>query len=159
MLHLQREKTFLMTREGLRSIDDLLALSTNGELHRGDLGEVGERFGTTRHSMGRLWKQYKEDKVTGTPNPRVRSRRAGRAGPRPLDLTPFKEALRDMPLLRITQRSIAAAIGTKLSTFHDHKKDLGFKPHSLFLKPLLTNTDKIQRLRRTRRWAVLTTGG
>eukprot|EP00903_Cladosiphon_okamuranus_P008822 g8449.t1 len=150
----------LSQQERRAALDDLLALSTNGELHRGDLGVVGEKFGTTRHSMARLWKQYKKEKADGVPNPGAQSRRAGRAGRKPMDLTPFIEALRNIPLkLRTTQRSIAAAIGMKLSTFHNHMEDLGVKPHSRFLKPLLTTAGKKQRLRWARRWTAAAAAG
>ena len=155
-----KKRKNMSSDERRAALDELLARSNNGTIRRGDFGVAGDQFGTTRHTMARLWKHYQQEKAAGKSSPAVNNRRKGNSGGKSKDLTPFKEALRDIPLkLRTTQRLIAAALGMSRTTFQRHMKDLGVKPHTRYLKPLLTNTGKIQRLKWARRWTTTPAGG
>ncbi|CAM9193864.1 unnamed protein product [Pylaiella littoralis] len=105
--------------------------------------------------MARLWKRFQAEKAAGTLNPTMSCRRTGRKA---RDLTPFMKALHDIPLkLRMSQRGIAAALGLPTTTLTRYMKNHGIKPHTRFLKPLLSNTSKKQRLEWALSW-ITTTG-
>lgn len=115
-----------------------------------------EKFGTTRHSMARLWKRFQAEKAAGTLNPTI----SCRTGRKARDLTPFMKALHDIPLkLRMSQRGIAAALGLPTTTLTRYMKNHGIKPHTRFLKSLLSNTSKKQRLKWARSWITTTAEG
>ncbi|CAM9715343.1 unnamed protein product [Pylaiella littoralis] len=74
-------------------------------------------------------------------------------------MTPHKEALANTPLKKRTQLAIAAAVGLPQSTFRRRMKDLGVKPQTRYVKPLLRDRDKIARLMWARKWTAMTADG
>ncbi|CAN0057340.1 unnamed protein product, partial [Scytosiphon promiscuus] len=138
----------------------LLGCSRDGKVPRGDFEVVGEKFGTTRHTTSRLWKRYQAELALGESNPSVSCRRKGNAGRKPKDLEPFKEGLKQVPLTaRTTQRAMAKAIGLPPRTMRRHMTELGIRPTTRFLKPLLRDAGKIERLHWARRWVTTVPGG
>eukprot|EP00903_Cladosiphon_okamuranus_P013516 g12588.t1 len=84
----------------------------------------------------------------------------GNSGQKGLDIAALKEVLQEIQLKnRTTIRSIAAALDIPKSTLFDDLKNLGLRSCSRFLKPLLSDDGKAQRLAWALRWVRSSPGG
>lgn len=93
------------------ALDDLLALSTNNAVRKGDFGVLGENFGPTRQSFACLWNKFQEEKAAGVSNPGVKPRRTAKVA---------KEATRPRTFHRgIAQHSAEAAHDTAIHSCSD----------------------------------------
>ncbi|CAN0455456.1 unnamed protein product, partial [Pylaiella littoralis] len=77
----------------------------------------------------------------------LHNKRKGNSGQKGIDIAALKVVLQEIPLKnRTTIRSIAAALEIPTSTLFDNLKNLGLRSCLRFLKPLLSDDGKAQRL-------------
>lgn len=109
-------------------ISELLMGSDAGTLAKGDLTRVAQMFGTNRHSIAKLWKEYTKQKGAGVVDPDLSSRRKGNSGHKGINLVHFREALERIPeKQRTSQRALAEALGMPRSTLSNNLKKLGLR--------------------------------
>ncbi|CAB1117614.1 unnamed protein product [Ectocarpus sp. CCAP 1310/34] len=134
-------------------VAELLKGSNNGALSHGDVKRVVAIYKQTPKTVSKYWKLYNQKKEAGEEDPDLHNKRKGNSGQKGLDIATLKEALQDIHLKnRTTIRSIAAALGIPKSTLFDNLNNLGLRSCSRFLKPLLSDDWKAQRLAWALRW-------
>jgi hypothetical protein len=123
----------------------LLERSMHGRLKRNTTTRVAEMFQVSRYQVQRVWRRVKECRSQGIPVD-VSSRKPKNGGRKKVqdDLS----VVLSVPLhRRTTIRSLAEAIGVPKSSLHRWFKQGKLRRHSNALKPLLTEANKIDRLR------------
>eukprot|EP00903_Cladosiphon_okamuranus_P013263 g12367.t1 len=150
----------LTTPEKKGMVAELLKGSTNGVLSHGDFKRVAAMYQQTPKTVSKYWKMYNQKKEAGEQDPDLHNKRKGNSGQKGLDIAALKEALQEIQLKnRTTIRSIAAASDIPKSTLFDDLKNLGLRSCSRFLKPLLSDDGKAQRLAWALRWVRSSPGG
>jgi len=123
----------------------LLARSKNGKLGKKDTSIVADRFGLHIRTVQRLWKRGKDQLANDIPVV-VASQKRGRCGRKaiPLDL----EQLRSIPLKqRMTVEDVSSKLGISKSRIQRYLKKGLLRRHSSSIKPYLTDTNKMTRLK------------
>ena len=116
----------------------LLGMETNGNLLRGSLAEVAEKFQTSHPTVSRLWGQAKlsrsESKLV---EKEILSKKTTR-GRKKWDDKAMKKAIREIPLKkRKTMCVLAKELGMPLATLQARKKQVFW--HTSLLKLSLTD--------------------
>ena len=88
-------------------------------------------------------------------SPDLRNKRFGNSGERGVDLAALRAAIREVPgKNRITQRSLAAALGLPLTTLHKNPVGLGLRASKSCFNPFLRDSGKLRRVQWTPRWVL-----
>ncbi|CAM9276214.1 unnamed protein product [Choristocarpus tenellus] len=154
----KRKNLTLVERRAV--ITELLQGNKNGSLIHGDIKRVAEIFDRNTRTIARLWKSYKTQKDAGIIDPDIGMRRKGKCGRKGINIDDLRHALQMIPIKNhTTQRALATQLGIPLSTLHDNIEKLGFRSCTTYLKPLLTDECKLQRLRWATRWVMEGCGG
>lgn len=141
-------------------VDELLQSSKKGKPVWGAFGIVAEKFGSNPKTIKQIWRLYKSQKDEGIVNPCLRSKRRGNSGRKGIDIDYYRELLKHIPLKnRTTQRALAGALGIPRTTLQKNLKKLGLRVVSCYLKPLLTDSGKRERVEWAVRWCRPTPGG
>ena len=123
----------------------LLMRSKNGKLGKHDTTIVSNQFGVKIRSVQRIWRQGKNQLSQNIPVvvPNLKKGRSGRKAI-PLDL----EKLRDIPLKqRMTIEDVSSKLGISKSRIQRYLKKCLLRRHSSSIKPYLTDTNKMTRLK------------
>ena len=88
-------------------------------------------------------------------SPDLRNKRFGNSGERGVDLAALRAAIREVPgKNRITQRSLAAALGLPLTTLHKNPVGLGLRASKSCFNPFLRDSGKLRRVQWALRWVL-----
>lgn len=110
--------------------------------------EATDYFKTSRFTIARIWKQIK-DNLDDNTNWNLNSKRKGNCGRKAIDWSANLAVIKEVPFMqRGTIRGLSGALGIPTtSLFHLFKRGDCIKRESNFIKPLLNDENKIQRLR------------
>lgn len=129
----------------------LLARSSNFRLEYGAIKQISTDFGCSARTIARLWKRGVEGLRQGKTDAFL-ARRRGRCGRKRLFTAPqavqLWERIELIPLAERTDfRTLAERTGISKSTLVRSFKDKLFRRHTSVLRPLLTNNNRIERLK------------
>ncbi|KAH9135628.1 hypothetical protein AeRB84_019004 [Aphanomyces euteiches] len=128
----------------------LLKAMVNGRLPYGAVSEVAERFQCHRTTISRLWSRARRSSLRGDLAADIASRKRGNSGARrhrtPQDIEESIKAVAQED--RQTLRTLAAHCKIPKSTIMRHMmEESRLKARSSHIKPLLTDANKMTRLR------------
>ena len=143
----------LTDAQRIRAFGLLQGALKDGKLPHGELTKIAKIFGVTRVTISNLWK--KGTRANGgrsvalirSPNILRSSNVGGRRSK--YDIEEVRAHVKSVPLrLRKCVRDLAAQVGLPKSTLQDFikSKKNGFRKHSSALKPMLTETNKYERV-------------
>ncbi|KAF0698104.1 Aste57867_11255 [Aphanomyces stellatus] len=128
----------------------LLARSDDGKLPYGAVSSVARHYKCHRATISRLWARARRSVLAGSPVADTAARIRGNSGGKRLRTAEEIEAtIKAVPQEdRQTLRSLEASSGIKKTTIIRHmKENMKLKGRSNYVKPLLTDANKITRLR------------
>ncbi|RHX99352.1 hypothetical protein DYB25_010961 [Aphanomyces astaci] len=132
-----RELTPGMKMEVVFALQDAIH---NGKLAHGSIQATAIRCQVGRATVRKIWRDFKSGSMA--------SKKKGRVGPKPRH-TPAEvtEIVRSVPARdRSTMRDMASSTGISVSTLCRHLKSGTINRRSSRLKPLLTDSNKFERL-------------
>lgn len=130
-------------------LQNLLQLKKDEKLKHGAINKIAADFGVTRLTVSRIWHaaqiQYSEGKICAD----VSSKKKEKCGRKRKDYSENVAKIQDVPFNRRGSiRSLSFAIGIPKSTLFDiFKRGNNFKRISSTIKPLLTDQNKLARLK------------
>lgn len=137
--------------ERLAVYHDLLAVVRDGRIPKGAFMTTAAKFGVYWKTVSRIWKRQSTAGNSLDVVHAIKKDRKGKCGRKRVDAKSVNDALRAVPFSRRgTLRDCAEATGFKKSTLWDVLKRGEIDRISNTLKPVLTEKNKIERIR----WAV-----
>jgi hypothetical protein len=130
-----------------RSIyETLLAISKDGKTPFKAFYPLAQQYGVSERTIRRVWNRARNSLVSGSGHAVLTSLRFGRKGPTSVSLN--AEAYKAIDLrLRRTIRSAANAAGVSKSVLHRKLQTGEIRRHTNAIKPLLTEENKLKRLK------------
>lgn len=123
----------------------VLSKMTNGKPAKGSFTEIAGQFKVHPITVSRIYKAGRKSIAEGSICANVSSKKSGKCGRKSQEID--LDYVKSVPLSqRGTIRSLAAAIGVPKSTLHRKFKEGQLKRHSNAIKPLLSDSNKIQRI-------------
>ncbi|XP_042035328.1 uncharacterized protein LOC121781686 [Salvia splendens] len=123
----------------------LLQQSYSGHLRHGALIKAAQQFGVCKRTLYRIWAEAKEQMELGVPvNVRDRVRGYNHKDKMQLDVNKVRQLCM---LERSTIRKMARKLEISKSTLGRMKKEDLIRPHTSAVKPVLTDLNKLARLR------------
>lgn len=143
-IHLYSQKMKNLTPEDRQKILQLLLKqSKDGRVSYGYMNQMASKFGKSKRTIRRIWKQAKDASTESVMG--VSSRRKGQVGRKKVQID-FNQ-VPQIPLRRRTNiRSLSAAMDVAKSTLHRRVQDGDLITHSNPIKPILTENNKKVRL-------------
>ena len=141
-------KKDLTNQERAIIFQTLLDKSENGKLPRGSVSPLAEAYGVHKSTIWRIWKQGRDSMASEQGLADVSHNRTGRCSAPKRSVDEIQAAVSEVPLhKRTTIRSLAAATDIPKSSLFDAKKSGIILRHSSTIKPTLTESNKLKRLR------------
>ena len=134
-------------------VEFLLASLVNGKIPHGMFQKAAEKFSCTRWTIKRIWDRYNASKEAGKVYGNVDSQIKARSGRKGYDTIELMERIRTVPYHK--RRKIARlAKALKVSTcvLQRLRKKGILRKHSNKIKPLITEENKLQRVKFASSW-------
>ncbi len=127
--------------------DSMLTMLRKGRPAQGAFSKVAAQYNVHPKTVSRIWHRGRSSLEAGAIVADVSSKRKGSCGPKS-KMNDINFALTALPLNRRgSLRSISAATGIPITTLHRQLKAGSIRRHSSTIKPLLTDTNKKDRLK------------
>lgn len=126
----------------------LLSVSISGKLPTGAISDTASKFNVSTKTISRIWKRAQNCFDQGMINADVASNIKKKSGRKKLNRIELNEKIQEVPLRqRTTLRSLSAASKIPTMTLYRIMKEGNLKRVSSTVKPTLTDTNKLERLR------------
>lgn len=126
----------------------LLRKSSNGKLKYGSMAYIAKQFETSTRTVRRIWTAGNQTSATEKIPANVDSKKKGNSGRKGRNIADIQSAVQRTPIhKRTTLRSLEASTKIPRSSLHRAKKNGHIFRHSNPVHPLLTEENKIERLR------------
>ncbi len=140
-------RTDLNNSERQAAYQKLLQISINGKLPRGAITNTALEFNVSRKTMHRLWKRGQESSTVPMVPANVNNR-LHNSGRKAKSISDLQERIKSISIgHRTSLRSMEMATGISKSSLHRAVQSGALLRHSSAIKPLLTDSNKIRRLK------------